>query len=60
MVKEKTAVFISHRMSSCRFCDEIVVFDEGRIVQNGTHDALVADTEGIYHKMWAAQAQYYI
>lgn len=60
MVKEKTAVFISHRMSSCRFCDEIVVFDEGRIVQNGTHDALVADAGGIYHKMWEAQAQYYI
>lgn len=60
MVKEKTAVFISHRMSSCRFCDEIVVFDEGRIVQNGTHDALVAEEGGIYHKMWEAQAQYYI
>lgn len=60
MVEEKTAVFISHRMSSCRFCDEIVVFDEGRIVQNGTHDALVADEQGIYHKMWEAQAQYYI
>lgn len=60
MVKEKTAVFISHRMSSCRFCDEIVVFDEGRIVQNGTHDALVADAGGIYYKMWQAQAQYYV
>lgn len=60
MVKEKTAVFISHRMSSCRFCDEIVVFDEGRIVQNGTHDVLVTDAGGIYHKMWEAQAQYYI
>lgn len=60
MVKEKTAVFISHRMSSCRFCDEIIVFDEGRIVQNGKHEALVADAGGIYHKMWEAQAQYYI
>lgn len=60
MVTEKTAVFISHRMSSCRFCDEIVVFDEGRIAQNGTHDDLVADVEGVYHKMWEAQAQYYV
>ncbi len=59
MVAEKTAVFISHRMSSCRFCDEIVVFDKGRIVQNGTHDELVADKGGIYHRMWEAQAQYY-
>lgn len=60
MVAEKTAVFISHRMSSCRFCDEIVVFDEGQIVQNGTHDALVADEGGIYRRMWEAQAQYYV
>ena len=60
MVAEKTAVFISHRMSSCRFCDEIAVFDEGRIVQHGTHDVLVAEKEGIYHRMWEAQAQYYV
>ena len=60
MVTEKTAVFISHRMSSCRFCDEIVVFDEGRIVQNGTHEELVADEGGVYHRMWEAQAQYYV
>lgn len=60
MVAEKTAVFISHRMSSCRFCDEIVVFDEGQIVQNGTHEELVADRGGVYHRMWEAQAQYYV
>ena len=60
MVCDKTAIFISHRMSSCRFCDEIVVFDEGRIVENGNHDELVADTCGVYHKMWEAQAQYYM
>lgn len=59
MVAEKTAVFISHRMSSCRFCDEIAVFDEGRIVETGTHDELVAK-EGVYHRMWEAQAQYYV
>ncbi len=47
-------------MSSCRFCDEIAVFDGGQIVQNGTHEELVADTDGIYHKMWEAQAQYYV
>ncbi len=60
MVAEKTAVFISHRMSSCRFCDEIAVFDGGQIVQNGTHEELVADAHGIYRKMWEAQAQYYV
>lgn len=60
MVSEKTAVFISHRMSSCRFCDEIIVFDQGRIVQNGTHEELVADEGGVYRRMWEAQAQYYV
>lgn len=60
MVAEKTAVFISHRMSSCRFCDEIAVFDGGQIVQNGTHEELVSETGSVYHRMWEAQAQYYV
>ena len=60
MVAEKTAVFISHRMSSCRFCDEIVVFDEGKIVEHGTHDELVANANGVYRMMWEAQSQYYV
>ena len=58
-VGEKTAVFISHRLSSCRFCDKIVVFHEGQLVQFGSHDALVADENGKYHELWHAQAQYY-
>ena len=56
---DKTAVYISHRLSSCRFCDEILVFDGGAIVQQGTHDALAAETEGLYCRLWRAQAQYY-
>lgn len=60
MVSDKTAIFISHRMSSCRFCDEVVVFDEGEIVETGRHEELVASTSGIYHRMWEAQAQYYM
>ena len=59
IVGDKTAVYISHRLSSCKFCDEIAVFDHGAIVQRGSHDALVADTAGLYHKLWHAQAQYY-
>ena len=55
----KTAVFISHRLSSCRFCHDIVVFDQGKIVQRGGHDELLADTRGLYIKMWDAQAQHY-
>jgi ATP-binding cassette subfamily B protein len=57
---DKTAVFISHRLSSCRFCHDVVVFHEGEIVQRGSHDDLVADLEGKYYELWNAQAQYYV
>ena len=59
IVGDKTAIYISHRLSSCRFCDKIAVFDRGSIVQVGTHDELVADVNGKYHELWNAQAQYY-
>ena len=56
---DKTAVFISHRLASCRFCDSILVFDGGKIVQKGSHDELVRDESGPYHALWHAQAEYY-
>ena len=56
---DKTAIYISHRLSSCKFCDEIAVFHEGAVIQRGTHDELVADTSGKYYELWHAQAQYY-
>ena len=56
---DKTAIYISHRLSSCVFCDEIAVFHQGRIIQQGTHEALLTDTDGKYHTLWTAQAQYY-
>ena len=59
MVDQKTAIYISHRLSSCRFCDEITVFDGGRIVQKGTHAELVKDKNGPYFALWNAQAKYY-
>ncbi len=59
MVGTKTAVYISHRLSSCRFCEDIVVFDGGEIVQRGSHEKLMEDEDGLYHQMWTAQAQYY-
>lgn len=55
----KTAVFISHRLSSCRFCHRVAVFDGGRLTQLGTHEMLLADTSGRYHELWEAQAGYY-
>lgn len=59
LVGDKTAVYISHRLSSCRFCDEILVFDRGKVVQQGDHETLVADADGLYYKLWRAQAKYY-
>lgn len=58
-VGDKTAIYISHRLSSCRFCSNIVVFDLGRIVQCGSHEELQADEGGRYHQLWHAQSQYY-
>ncbi len=59
IIEDRTAIYISHRLSSCKFCDEILVFDRGGIVQKGTHEELVSDTAGKYHELWHAQAQYY-
>ena len=60
IIEDKTAVFISHRLSSCRFCDDIAVFHEGRLVQRGSHEELLADNSGKYAELWNAQAQYYV
>lgn len=59
ITKNKTAVYISHRLSSCRFCNDIIVFDEGQIVQRGSHDTLIKDESSLYYKLWTAQAKYY-
>lgn len=56
---DKTAIYISHRLSSCKFCDEIAVFHEGAVIQQGSHATLVADEKGKYYELWNAQAQYY-
>lgn len=58
IVGTRTAIYISHRLSSCRFCDEITVLDDGQIVERGTHDALVR-AGGHYAALWNAQAEYY-
>ena len=59
LVGNKTAFYISHRLSSCRFCDRIAVFSDGKIVEYGNHDELVIIPDGIYAKMFEAQAQHY-
>lgn len=58
MVGKKTAIYISHRLASCKFCEDILVFDRGRVIQHGMHDELEKQ-EGLYRELWNAQAQYY-
>ena len=59
IVGDRTAIYISHRLSSWKFCDEIIVFHEGEFIQQGTHASLAADENGKYYELWYAQAQYY-
>ena len=60
LVNGKTAVYISHRLSSCRFCDHIAVIADKTIKEYGTHEELVGKDGGVYAGMFAEQAQYYI
>ncbi|MCR5119420.1 MAG: ABC transporter ATP-binding protein/permease [Lachnospiraceae bacterium] len=57
-VKAKTAVYVSHRLSSTRFCDHVAMFEDGRLAEYGTHSELM-DKKGKYAEMFAMQAQYY-
>lgn len=58
IVGTRTAIYISHRLSSCRFCDDITVLENGRIVERGSHEKLLAEG-GAYSRLWSAQAEYY-
>ena len=54
----KTAVYISHRLASSKFCDSIIVLDKGQIIESGTHDDLIKKN-GTYADMYAKQAEHY-
>ncbi len=58
IVGTRTAIYISHRLSSCRFCDEITVMENGTIVERGSHGELL-QKGGVYSALWNAQAEYY-
>ena len=55
---DKTSIYISHRMSSCRFCDRIIVLSDGGIAEEGTHEELMQEN-GLYADLFNTQAQYY-
>lgn len=59
MVKGRTAFFISHRMSSCKFCDKILFFKQGEIVEMGNHKDLMENQKS-YYELFNMQAQYYV
>lgn len=59
LIKGKTALFISHRLSSTRFCDNVAMFKAGEMVEYGTHESLLA-LNGEYAAMFRVQAQYYM
>lgn len=59
VVNQKTAIYISHRMSSCKFCERILVLDKGHIVQQGSHETLLKE-DGLYRKLYQTQAHYYV
>jgi ATP-binding cassette subfamily B protein len=56
LMKNKTAVVIAHRLSTIKHLDRIVVLDKGKIVQDGTHDELIAKKSGLYAKLWSHQS----
>ena len=58
LIQGRTAVFISHRLSSTRFCDRILFMEKGRIIQEGTHRELMEEG-GAYAELFALQARYY-
>ncbi len=59
LVGGKIALYISHRLSSCKFCDRIAVFSKDTIAEYGTHDELMKKPDGLYKEMFMAQANYY-
>lgn len=58
LTEGRTSLFISHRFASTRFCDRIILMDQGRIVEMGTHDQLM-EQNGLYAEMYQVQSQYY-
>lgn len=59
LINNKTTIYISHRMSSCKFCDRIIVIGDKTIQEEGTHNELM-NKKGIYEQMFDTQARWYV
>lgn len=59
LVRNRTSIYISHRLSSCRFCDYIAVFEDGSITEFGSHEELIKNNK-LYAEMFTTQSKYYI
>ena len=59
ITQDKITIYISHRLSSCRFCNNIIVLNDGMIAEHGTHSELL-NKQGMYSQLWNMQAQYYV
>ena len=59
LVEDKTAIYISHRMSSSKFCDKILIIDGGTVADYDTHENLMKKTDSLYYKLFMAQAENY-
>ncbi len=58
IIDNRTAIFISHRMSSCLLCDRVILFENGKIAASGKHSSMLNNE--LYSKMWEAQSKYYV
>lgn len=59
LINNRTALIISHRLASTKFCDNIVLLKDGEILEYGTHESLMNKENGIYHSMFLTQGKYY-
>lgn len=59
LVEDKTAIYISHRMSSSVFCDNILILDGGTVADFDTHEHLMQKTDSLYYRLFMSQAENY-